>query len=1247
MENEFHSRMGEQVPRGGKGAGSAVNAFGNIFLFEIKYRLRRPDTYLYFIFFLLISFLGFSTGNVPAYRAAAVNSPLVMTQYFTVLGFFMMVVTAAIMGAPLYRDIEYSTHEYYLSYPITKNDYFWGRFLGSFFFVLVIASALVWGALMGSWLGPKIGWLPADRLVAYHAMSYIQPFFAFLVPNLLLTSCIFFGLVSFTRNNKVIYTGGVILYLGYMTALFILNNLDNKNDVFYFDAFAITPVSMLERAISPLQKNTAFITMQGLMLTNRIIWTAVGLGILVITYFRFSFSRFFGGSRGKKEKKSRNEVNSGIRRKIPPVFTAFGKGYTRNVMYTLWKIELLSIVRDHYFRLILATGTLFLGFIFWMGFGQRFGVHDLPRTVLFMEIYNHNFIFFIFLIILFYTGEAVHREKLTRFAIINDALPPADWVLYTAKLIALVFVAVILASIPLFAGIIIQVAKGYSNFRMDVYLMSCYVISLPLFIEMIMISFALHVVINNKFAGHAVGLVIWTMMLLGVITGKFDYRLMLYSYTPDYVISELDGFSPSLKPVFWFTVYWLFAGGLFLVLAALFYYRGVISSFRERISLARHRFPGRIISWSLLLLAGLLSTGFYNYYNVSFLNTYLTGKERVERKVAFERQLKKYANNPLPTVIQEQLFSDIFPAERRTSCRALMTLVNKSGQPINTLLLDGDRLSTYEIRYNGKALPYSNPLIYPRAKFSLFSPAFDTSMYRLYQFPDPWMPGDTALMEVLSAKENKGFSNGFQGVDVLQNGTAFDGGLPGMGYDDDEELKDWQKRKEFHLPERPEEFPAQNDSAGQTHLLYTDGPAGLMRFEATVTTAADQVVVAPGRLIKKWTEKGRAYYHFIQENPGYPAYPVVSATYALRKDNIVLDNGKSVDVEIYYLPRQGNNVNRFMDGYKDGLIYFSKTYGPYQFDQFRTVETPLYTGDMASFSNLQTFSENYGWNASFNKPGLFDYCYFYSAFQLGHQWWMYQVAPNHTLGANNIAEGLSKYGAYLLYEKKFGIDRMDDFLSGENRWYTMFHRFAYEKENPLMNSKRDWVWGTKAAIILFGLKDLIGEDNLNSALREFRDVWCFRNAAPYAGSNDLYRIIKKHTPDSLQYYLTDSWEKITQYNNKLITATAIPTGKNDEYKVHIRLFTGKSYADSSGNDIPARSLNDLIDIGITSGARNRGAKPANRLLFIKKYRFSAGEHQMDIIVRGNPGSVVIDPRRLLLDNNPDDNEKRVDATRND
>jgi hypothetical protein len=161
---------------------------------------------------------------------------------------------------------------------------------------------------------------------------------------------------------------------------------------------------------------------------------------------------------------------------------------------------------------------------------------------------------------------------------------------------------------------------------------------------------------------------------------------------------------------------------------------------------------------------------------------------------------------------------------------------------------------------------------------------------------------------------------------------------------------------------------------------------------------------------------------------------------------------------------------------------------------------------------------------------------------------------------------------------------------------------------------------------------------MNIALKEFHDRFAFRDKPPFAGSPDLLGILKKHVPDSIQYYLSDSWEKITIYNNKMIKATSAPTGNQNEFKVHLEFDINKSYIDSVGDEKPAGIMNDYIDIGIFSDdtKTSEGSTKLNPLYF-KKHKFSAGRQVIDIIVKGKPVRAGIDPYSKLIDANGDDN----------
>jgi ABC-2 type transport system permease protein len=1215
--------------------------FWQIFVFELKYRIKRPATYIYFIIFLLIAFLSVATGSTPATEKVFHNSTFVIAEGNVLFSMIMMLVCSAIMGVPLYRDIEHHTKNYYLTYPITKSGYFWGRYFGSFIFVAIIGLSVSLGLYLGSVVGPLFGWVPAERMGPNHFVNYIYPYFTLALPNLFLASSIFFGLVAFFKNVKVIYTGSILLFIAYLLSNFLTRDIDNKDLVKILDAFAVNTFNLETRFFTPVEKNTLLVPIKGLFLLNRLLWAGLGLIILLITYFTFSFERFFSSNSSKKLAVNDEEKDKFFGAKFPEINISFETGYYRKIMFNLSKIEFLNIVRDNYFKAILLGAIIFLGVDFWIGV-TTYGVSALPLTVNLMQYKNFDYVLFIFIIIIFYTGEAIHREKASGFGLINDALPTPDWVLYGSKLLGLTGLAFLLATFPMIMGVIVQVLKGYFDFNFPVYLKELYLISFPQYMQIVFLSFAVHIFVNNKFAGHAVGLLIWIVMFLLRSFGEMNYNLFFYSYYPTYQWSDMDGINSAIKGIFWFNLYWMMFGAFIMTIAALFFNRGALSGRKERWKMAKQRFTGFVPYAMTIFFIGFVVSGIYTYYNVSVVNNYLTVDEGRYRQAEYEKKLKKYENIIQPKITAIKVSIDVYPNTRTTHTNAALNIINKSNQPISDIHLNGSSLDSFTVKYNNQSLAdIKYPLVYKRGKFNFFRPSTDTANYRIYHLSQPLMPQDSAILEIHSVNTNKGFTNEQSGTDILQNGTFFSGGLPSFGYDSQGELASDEKRKKFGLPKKDDELPPYNDKKGLSTLLFNKD-ADLVSMDITVSTIKGQTAIAPGKKVKTWETDGRVYTQFVQNSPKVDLFfDVVSAEYLEKMDNQKLPNGQNVALELYYQKGHDKNLNRFMDAFKDGLDYYSKSYSNYQFEQLRLLEFPKYRSFAQSFPNTISYSESFGYTADF-KPSDFDYGYFVTAHELAHQWWGHQVVPSRTKGANLISEALAEYTALILCERKYGRDNMKRFLKQELDGYLSGRANEAKKENLFIDCNRPYQWYQKGSLILYGLRDLIGEDELNTALKEFAQEWAFKENPPFASSHDLYNAIDKHVPDSLKYYLVDTWKKITLYENKVLDVKVEPTKIKGQSKITLKVFTRKMYADSKGNEKPASIMDDYIDIGIfAADSKDKEGRTITNPIYLKKHKLAAGEHTFTLTVKGDPSKVGIDPYVKLIDRIPDDNVKDI------
>lgn len=1211
--------------------------FKDIFLFELKYRFSRPATWIYFALLTIVPLLLIGFGNTPASEKVYHNSPIVIANLLVLVSLFGILIASAVMGVPLYRDLEHKTGTFLFSYPIGKFGYFMGRFWGSFVVLLFISLGALLGIYLGSLLGPLFG-TDAERFGPNLLINYLHPWLTLVVPNLWLAASLFFALIIFTRNIRSIYSGGIVIFIGYLLSNFLAQDIENKDLVQLIDPFALNSFDIQTRYLTPFEQNSFLLSVTGNLLWNRIIWVSVGLFFFLASYFRFSFTYFFQTVQKKLSTKTDTETAPiGLLKRVMPDFKA---DYQWKSFITLTKIEIQNVMKDVYFRSILLGGVIFLILDFWIG-NTLYSVSNFPTTSFLMEYKGYDYLLFVFIIIVFFTGEALHRDKSTGYSVINDTFPVKDGVVIASKFFGMSVICVILTTLPIIVGLIVQVLKGYFDFNLPIYLIDSYLITLPDFLQMVMLVFAVHLVVNNKFAGHATAIGIWVVMIILRSFAGYDFNLFFFSYKPGYTWSDMNGLGHFAEPLVWFNIYWT-AWGIFLVLFfSIFFSRGTENSWKSRLKTAKSRLGNPAPKLSFAFLTVALLTGVYIYNSVVYENGYLTSDEGKERSVAYELQLKKYDRLPQPKVTKINIKADLFPMERNAFFEAQVQLVNKTESPIDSIHFNSSDLTRFNVLMNGDTLPYRFPLKYKTRKFQIFGKKPEREWYKITALPQPMMPGDTLNFVITSEKIYSGFPNSGYGREIVYNGTFFSGGVPEIGYSAGSEMNSDEDRKKYGLPPKPEDLPEHRDSYGEKTLLFADD-ADFIQFEAVVSTIPSQIAVAPGYLEKEWEENGRRYFHYIQDTPIQAFFTFVSAEFDVLRDEAVMPDGSKVNLEIFHDPKHKYNLDRFMGAYQDGITYFSETYGDFQFQQMRLMEFPRYAGFAQSFPNTVPFAESFGWVADFKGPDDFDYVYYVTAHELAHQWWGHQITPNYTRGSNLISEALAEYSALVLTERRYGKDNMKRFLKEELDNYLSGRSNEGKKENTFINCNRAYQWYYKGSLILYGLQDLIGQDAMDSALYAFNEEFGLKETPPFPGSYDLYRHLDVVTPDSLKYYLDDTWNKITLYDNKAeeVQAKRITEG---EYEITLKVKSQKLYADETGQESNAEYVADYIDIGVFAAEdKDENGRTRVNPLYIQKYKIKPGESTITFKVKGEPVKAGIDPYNKLIDRLPDDNTIAVE-----
>jgi ABC-2 type transport system permease protein len=319
---------------------------------------------------------------------------------------------------------------------------------------------------------------------------------------------------------------------------------------------------------------------------------------------------------------------------------------------------------------------------------------------------------------------------------------------------------------------------------------------------------------------------------------------------------------------------------------------------------------------------------------------------------------------------------------------------------------------------------------------------------------------------------------------------------------------------------------------------------------------------------------------------------------------------------------------------KASLDYFTKAFGPYQHRQFRIVEFPRYQEFAQAFPNTIPYSEGIGFIARVdpNDEKDIDYPYYITAHEAAHQWWAHQVIGGDVQGATMLSETLAQYSALMVMKKKFGEAKMKRFMEYELNRYLIGRATEQKKEVPLGRVEdQPYIHYAKGSLVMYALQDYIGEENLNRAIKAFRDDTAYKGP-PYPNATMLIKRIREVTPADLQYVIDDMFESIIIFDNRATKATYKQLS-NGKFEVTISVVAKKRKSDDLGKETDI-ALNDWMDIGVLD---EKGAP-----IFIEKRKIEKEEMEFVITVDKKPSKAGIDPFNKLIDRRSKDNVINVD-----
>jgi ABC-2 type transport system permease protein len=1201
--------------------------FREFFRFELRYQLSHPLIWIAALVFAFGGFMAMTTDGVSIGGGIGNthrNAPAVILTIMTVFAIMGTFVSIATLGQPLLRDAELGADELFFSKPTGKFGYLWGRLTAG-----IVASVVVYIiAALSLAVGSFMPWLDPQRLGPFSLRPYLWVFGVVIVPNLIFLGALMSLFAVTTRRLLGVVLGAIGFLVLWFIASSLATDIQYDTIVSLLDPFAAETTDRAMRYWSVNERNTQLPELSGLLLANRLLWLAISAVLMIVAHVVFRPQR---AGTGKSRRKRALAAAGGEATEVTVVRSfavaaprTFDAGVALRQLLHQARFDTVAVVRSIPFLVLIGFGVL--NFIGGAGVVQSvFGTKVYPVTALMFDAMRGSYQFLLALIVAYYAGEVIWKERDAKLAEVSDAMPVPNWVPLLAKTTAMFAVVLAFMLAGVVASIGYQLGHGYTNLEPALYLKIALMDAMP-FVLMAVLAVFLQVVSNQKFLGY---LLLIVGLVLNIVLGSlhFEHNLYLYPAAPEIPYSDMNGFGHVLPAWGWFRAYWGVFAAMLLLLAAAFWVRGVASSWRVRWQHAMRALRGP----QGVALGGLAVTfaaiGAWIFYNTNVLNEYLPADVVLDRQASYEQQYRKYKDLPQPRIVDVRADVDIYPEERRVQIRGHYRLVNKHPAPLDELHVTMD----------------------PRAKLQVTAPAqvqlqLDDAKtgYRIYKLERPLAAGASMDFDFTVERAERGFTNtgmppsaggGDLRSQLNENGTFFNSMtlFPHFGYEKAGQILDRNERRKRGLGDVPRAAKLE-DEAARASMGFTD--ADWINFETVVSTSADQIALAPGYLQREWTEGGRRYFHYKMDSPMLAFFCYLSARWEVKRGEW---NG--LPIEVYYDPRHPYNIDRMIDASRKSLDYFTAHFSPYQHKQVRILEFPRYAQFAQSFANTIPFSESIGFIADLRDPEAIDYVFYVTAHEVAHQWWAHQVIGADVQGGSMITESLAQYSALMVMEKEYGRERLRRFLKYELDSYLRGRGGELIEELPLMRVEdQPYIHYRKGSLVFYRLREEIGEDKLNAALAAYIKDKAFQQP-PYTTTLEMLDYIRAQTPPEKHKVVEELFAKIVLYDTRVVgvSSAARSDGKFD---VRIEYESAKSQADGLGKETPL-ALDDWMQVGVFS---RKAGEPehSERALYLQPQHITQVKGTIEVVVDSAPFEVGLDPYNKFIDRNPDDNRKRVE-----
>jgi ABC-2 type transport system permease protein len=1182
--------------------------FLKMLAFEWRYYIKQPSFIVTCLVFFLLPFLIMTIEEVTAGAGGNtnLNSPYVIANTMLTFGLFAMFVVVNFVANTASRNDTSMMSEIICTKPIPPMSYQLGRFFGAFLVCVSVSSMVPLALLIGS----LMPWLDQERLGEFNLVSYLAPFFIYSVTSIFVLSTLFYAVALRFRSIMAVYLTALGLLIIYVVSSAIFDEPNQRQILAIIDPFGINTFSEVTSYWTPFDKNTMTVQLTAEVITNRALWITLGVASLL------GFGKIFSPLTMKSTKEKKNKDNTFVETPtttLSKVKYQPGSGIQQFVTRTKFEIKQILFSPAFPILMLFCAFNLIAQFLDPIGL---YGASNWPLTQTMVQLIQNAFGLVNIIVITYYSAEVVWRERTVGMGDITDSMPVANITFWLSKFIAVCLVIISIFLIGILASIFNQLILGYSNLDIIQYVVSLFYYAASSLILLIVLSFLLQTMSPSKYIGMLLFVGYFFVSIVFSQIG-IEHNMFQYSLAPILQYSDMNGYGWTLTTQNWYLLYWSSLAVVFSIVSFSLWHRGPHSGLRARFKMLPYQIGrGGFTAISVCLLL-FLGSGSIIHYNTKVLNKFTTQNEALDDRELYEKEFAKFEDDPTPIIISVDAEIAIFPSARRVETITKIIVENRTNKSIEKFLVNHPNFSPVsEVQIEGGSL----------GKREMVDVAWFT-------FDKPMQPGEKRNGTIKVVREHKGFKDRGEDTEVVSNGTFISNFslYPSFGVNQGFYIGDQHERRKRELGP-PRRAYLLEDSTRYNESFF--GPqTTLIDFKATLSTSADQFAIVPGYLKKEWEQDGRRYFEYAMDSPMVNFFNIMSAKLEVKTE---MHNG--VEIAVYYHREHFWNVQRMIDSSKDSLDYFTQAFGPYQHKQLRIIEYPGYRSFAQSFANTVPYSENIGFITDLRDKKEIDPVYYITAHEVAHQWFGHQLNGANVQGSAVLSESLSQYAALMVMEKQYGEEKIRKFLTFELDSYLRGRANENLEEMPLLRAEnQQYIHYRKGSIVMMALRDRIGEQNMNKALKALIAEYKFSDTV-HPTTLDLVAALKSVALQEDHAFIDTQFNQISIYDLKIVD-TVVNKQKDDEFSVTLTVSATQFEADGKGEETE-QPFDEFVDIILFSQDPNDFSSE-NKMVYRQKHRLTSGENTITIKTKSSFSYVGIDPFVRFIDRDSGDNVRKL------